>query len=140
MMQLKAIFADLLRHYEFELSQPASSYRNDHSKMVVQLAKPCRVRYCRRKPGAGLTSARPTSSEPAEAGPSNEGVRVRIDLDLCQGHSVCVGEAPELFGIRRIDGVDKVLLRTESVAPDLRAKLELAVEHCPGHALSIENG
>jgi sterol 14-demethylase len=50
MMQLKAIFSTLLREYEFELSQPADSYRNDHSKMVVQLAKPCRARYRRRAP------------------------------------------------------------------------------------------
>ena len=49
MMQLKAIFSDLLRSYEFELAQPPESYRNDHSKMVVQLQQPCRVRYARRK-------------------------------------------------------------------------------------------
>src|SRR5262249_32208912 len=48
MMQLKAIFSDLLRSYEFELAQPRESYRNDHSKMVVQLRQPCRVRYQRR--------------------------------------------------------------------------------------------
>ncbi|MBE9373797.1 cytochrome P450 [Saccharopolyspora sp. HNM0983] len=49
MIQLKAIFAVLLREYEFELAQPEDSYRNDHSKMVVQLARPCTVRYRRRK-------------------------------------------------------------------------------------------
>jgi sterol 14-demethylase len=49
MMQLKAIFSDLLRSYEFALAQPPESYRNDHSKMVVQLQQPCRVRYARRK-------------------------------------------------------------------------------------------
>jgi len=48
MMQLKAIFSTLLREYSFELAQPAESYRNDHSKMVVQLAKPCLARYRRR--------------------------------------------------------------------------------------------
>jgi sterol 14-demethylase len=41
MMQLKAIFSVLLRHWDFELAQPSDSYRNDHSKMVVQLAQPC---------------------------------------------------------------------------------------------------
>ena len=49
MMQLKAIFSVLLRDFSFELAQPAESYRNDHSKMVVQLAQPCRVTYRRRK-------------------------------------------------------------------------------------------
>jgi len=48
MMQLKAIFSVLLQGWEFELAQPSESYRNDHSKMVVQLARPCAVRYQRR--------------------------------------------------------------------------------------------
>ena len=49
MMQLKAIFSVLLRGYTFELAQPSDSYRNDHSKMVVQLQQPCVVRYSRRR-------------------------------------------------------------------------------------------
>ena len=48
-LQIKAIFSVLLREYEFELAQPEDSYRNDHSKMVVQLAQPCTVRYRRRQ-------------------------------------------------------------------------------------------
>lgn len=51
MMQLKAIFSVLLRDYSFALSQPSASYRNDHSKMVVQLAQPCLARYRRRSAG-----------------------------------------------------------------------------------------
>ncbi|MEV0828334.1 cytochrome P450 [Nonomuraea rubra] len=49
MIQLKAIFSVLLRDWEFEPAQPPDSYRDDHSKMVVQLARPCRVRYRRRR-------------------------------------------------------------------------------------------
>jgi sterol 14-demethylase len=30
------------------MAQPADSYRNDHSKMVVQLARPAKVRYRKR--------------------------------------------------------------------------------------------
>ncbi|MCW2913421.1 MAG: cytochrome [Actinomycetia bacterium] len=48
MIQLKAIFSVLLQDWEFELAQPPESYRNDHSKMVVQLARPCVVKYRRR--------------------------------------------------------------------------------------------
>ena len=48
MMQLKAIFSVLLQGWEFEAAQPLDSYRNDHSKLVVQLQQPCRVRYRRR--------------------------------------------------------------------------------------------
>jgi sterol 14-demethylase len=55
MMQLKAIFSVLLAGWEFEAAQPLDSYRNDHSKMVVQLEQPCRVRY-RRRPGTGAAA------------------------------------------------------------------------------------
>jgi sterol 14-demethylase len=48
LMQLKAIFCVLLQDWSFELAQPPETYRNDHSKMVVQLAQPCVVRYRRR--------------------------------------------------------------------------------------------
>jgi len=47
-MQIKAIFSVLLREYEFEMAQPGDSYRNDHSKMVVQLERPAKVRYRKR--------------------------------------------------------------------------------------------
>ncbi len=44
MMQLKAIFSVLIGSWTFELTQPSDTYRNDHSKMVVQLAQPCAAR------------------------------------------------------------------------------------------------
>ena len=47
-IQIKAIFSVLLRKYDFEMIQPPESYRNDHSKMVVQLARPALVRYRKR--------------------------------------------------------------------------------------------
>ncbi|MFI6095008.1 cytochrome P450 [Lentzea sp. NPDC051213] len=46
MMQLKAIFSVILRDYEFTAAQ--ETYRDDCSKMVIQLEQPCRVRYRRR--------------------------------------------------------------------------------------------
>ncbi|WP_081795256.1 cytochrome P450 [Nocardioides sp. URHA0020] len=48
MMQMKAIFSVILRDYEFEMVQPSETYRDDVSKMVIQLQQPCRVRYTRR--------------------------------------------------------------------------------------------
>ena len=48
MMQLKAIFSVILRDYEFEPVQPLDAYRDDFSKMVIQLAQPAKVRYRRR--------------------------------------------------------------------------------------------
>ena len=51
MMQLKAIFAVLLRDWSFELAQPSETYRADMSKMVIQIEQPARVRYSRRVKG-----------------------------------------------------------------------------------------
>jgi sterol 14-demethylase len=48
MMQMKAIFSVILRDFEFEMTQPSEDYRDDTSKMVIQLAQPARVRYRRR--------------------------------------------------------------------------------------------
>ncbi|WP_316932148.1 cytochrome P450 [Nocardioides marmotae] len=50
MMQMKAIFSVVLRDFTFEAAQPLDSYRDDVTKMVIQLEQPCRVRY-RRRPG-----------------------------------------------------------------------------------------
>ena len=49
MMQMKAIFSVILRDYEFEMTQPSEDYRDDVSKMVIQLQQPCRVKYRRRQ-------------------------------------------------------------------------------------------
>jgi sterol 14-demethylase len=65
MMQLKAIFSVLLLDWEFELAQPPDTYRNDHSKMVVQLQQPCVVRY-RRREGPG--PRRSPASSPGREG------------------------------------------------------------------------
>jgi sterol 14alpha-demethylase len=48
MMQLKAIFSVILRDYEFAMAQPPEDYRDDTSKMVIQLARPATVHYRRR--------------------------------------------------------------------------------------------
>lgn len=134
MMQLKAIFSDLLRNYEFELSQPHDTYENDHSKMVVQIAQPCRARYRRRESTKTMTRLPSITNahEPLRSGR----VRVRVDLDLCQGHGVCVDEAPETFRVDRTE--NKVVLLHESVSDDERARIALAVKHCPSRALTIE--
>jgi ferredoxin len=61
---------------------------------------------------------------------------VCVDLDLCQGHGVCVAEAPEVFELDPDER--KAILRTEVPDAEQRARVELAVRHCPTHALSIE--
>ena len=60
MMQLKTIFCILLRDWELTAAQPPETYRNDHSKMVVQLAQPCMVRYRRRSVPTVVEDGSPT--------------------------------------------------------------------------------
>jgi ferredoxin len=62
------------------------------------------------------------------------GVRIVVDLDLCQGHGVCEAEAPELFEVNRDRKVD-VLDPTPEESQ--RRALEAAVKYCPTHALSL---
>jgi sterol 14-demethylase len=136
MMQLKAIFSDLLRHFEFELSQPPETYKNDHSKMVVQIQQPSRVRYRRRKVAAPTKSAAQVAAANAGESSVSGGLRVRVDFDLCQGHAVCVSEAPDVFAIEREE--NKVILLDDNPGPEQRNAVEEAVRHCPTRALRIE--
>lgn len=46
--QIKAIFAVLLRRYDFELVAAPDSYVDDYKEMIVQPLRPCRVRYHKR--------------------------------------------------------------------------------------------
>jgi len=137
MMQLKAIFSVLLKDWTIDAAQPLDSYRNDHSKMVVQLAQPCLATYRRRMPGDGTTVPSPAGgSVAAEAAPATrtEGWRVEVDRDLCQGHAVCEGEAPEVFSVSKKGDLTVLDARPPE---DLRAAAEAAVRFCPTHALSI---
>ena len=136
MMQLKAIFSILLRRYEFELAQPVETYTNDLSKMVVAVKQPCRVRYRRRMASRAVKAG---TSQLADTTVASGAYRVCVDLDLCQGHAVCINEAPEVFEIERNEkDEDKVTLRMESPARELREKVEAAVRHCPTRAISIK--
>ena len=63
-------------------------------------------------------------------------MRIRVDRDLCQGHGVCRGEAPELFDVDR--EAEQVIVKEERPTESLRARLEAAVRYCPTHALRIE--
>ena len=60
--------------------------------------------------------------------------RIIVDRDLCQGHGVCEGEAPDVFSVSK-----KGDLTVLNDTPDdsLRAQVEAAVRYCPTHALSL---
>ena len=63
-------------------------------------------------------------------------MKIRVDMDLCQGHAVCVEEAPAVFGIDRAS--NKVVVKFERPDESLRAAVARAVKFCPTRALRLE--
>jgi len=62
--------------------------------------------------------------------------RVVADTEVCQGHQLCQGEAPAVFGF---DGdADVVTVLDEHPDESMRAAVAEAVKYCPAFALSIE--
>ncbi len=64
------------------------------------------------------------------------GYTVRADTGLCQGHQLCQGEAPDVFGFDE-DG-DVVVVLEDHPAESRRSDVQTAVRYCPAFALSIE--
>ncbi|MGJ8686179.1 MAG: cytochrome P450 [Spongiibacteraceae bacterium] len=144
LFQIKAIFAILLRRYEFMLVGDSDAYVDNYSDMIVQPKTPCRIGYRRRiathfaQPSADnvviadMTSTTATAC-PAQASQQSD-YQLVVDTGLCQGHGVCMGEAPEVFQLDE-EGVLQVL-RVAPTQADIPA-LRNAVKHCPNQALSL---
>lgn len=142
MFQIKAIFAVLLRRYEFELVDAPETYVDNYSEMIVQPRSPCRVRYRRRDAGSFASefgrrgAARATDAGcPMHAPLKEPSVTIKLDRQLCQGHAVCTAEAPLHFKL----GDDGVLeISKPLVAEEELEKVKNAVRYCPNQALKIE--
>lgn len=129
LLQIKAILAILLRRYEFELVNPRVT--SDFHGLVVGPKEPCRIRYRRRK---DVTAARAAGPDQGTAAPAKRW-RVSVDLDLCQGHAACVGEAPEVF---RVDASGKVRLLDPTPEAALSGKVEAAARYCPTKTIRLD--
>jgi sterol 14-demethylase len=65
-------------------------------------------------------------------------LRIVIDRDLCQGHGVCMGEAPEVFlVVERAGDYGQAQLQLDPIPEALRARVEAAVKYCPNRALKL---
>ena len=65
--------------------------------------------------------------------------RVIVDLDLCQGHSVCMEECPEVFDVQEKGGdYPEVIVLIEKPDESLREKVELAAKYCPNKVIRVE--
>jgi ferredoxin len=62
-------------------------------------------------------------------------MKISIDPERCQGHTVCALTAPELFTIRGDDVVASV--DSEDVPPTLESRARLGANSCPERAIII---
>jgi ferredoxin len=62
-------------------------------------------------------------------------MKVRIDPELCQGHTLCAMTAPELFALRDEDGHGYAL--GDEVPPELEEKAREAARSCPEQAIVL---
>jgi ferredoxin len=64
--------------------------------------------------------------------------RVKVDMQLCQGHGECAEEAPEVFDVNYDASVyPKVKVLKARLDESLREQVESAVKYCPNHVISI---
>ena len=61
-------------------------------------------------------------------------MRIKADLDLCQGHAMCELEAPDVF---RVPKRGKVEILNLTPPDSLRADVLSAIRECPTQAISI---
>ena len=66
-------------------------------------------------------------------------MKVKTDLQLCQGHGMCEDAAPEVFRVVESDDGSYNHVELVIAEPDegLRPKIDEAVRFCPNRALSI---
>ncbi|MDX1734507.1 MAG: ferredoxin [Halioglobus sp.] len=65
-------------------------------------------------------------------------MKVVVDVDLCQGHSVCLGECPEVFDVVEVDdGYPQVKVLQENPPKELRDKVLAAARYCPNHVITV---
>jgi len=63
-------------------------------------------------------------------------VRVRVDQQRCQGHTLCAMIAPNSFELSDIDGTSSPV--SEVVPPEYEKAVREAAQSCPEQAIHIE--
>jgi ferredoxin len=66
-------------------------------------------------------------------------MKVSIDVALCQGHSLCHLDAPEVFDLDDVDGFSIVRLADGDVPLALQQTVRAAAAGCPERAILVED-
>lgn len=61
-------------------------------------------------------------------------MKIRIDMDLCEGNAVCMKVAPAVF---KVGDDDKASLLIAEPGEEHRGVVEAAVRRCPRQAISL---
>jgi ferredoxin len=64
------------------------------------------------------------------------GIKIEVDIDLCQGHAMCELEAPDYFKVPKRGQVE---ILSDTAPEEDRDEVEQAVWACPTQALSIKD-
>jgi ferredoxin len=62
-------------------------------------------------------------------------MKVRVDQERCQGHTLCSMIAPKVFELDDIDGHSSPV--SENVPADQEAAVREAIRSCPEQAISV---
>ena len=63
-------------------------------------------------------------------------MKVHVDPERCQGHTLCAMIAPDLFTLDDVDGHSTAVFDSD-VPADLEAKAAEAIRSCPEQAISV---
>ncbi len=63
-------------------------------------------------------------------------MKVSVDPELCQGHTLCNMVAPDIFHLRDEDGHSYVVV--DELTPEQAALAEKAAVGCPERAITVE--
>lgn len=63
-------------------------------------------------------------------------MKVRVDPDKCQGHTLCAMAAPDVFTLSEFDGHSTAI--TGDVPPDLEQAVRDAAATCPEQAIVVD--
>jgi ferredoxin len=63
-------------------------------------------------------------------------MKVHVDPELCQGHTICAMTAPELFTLRDIDGHAEETIKGE-IPADQEPLAKEAARSCPEQAIVL---
>ncbi|MFI1354622.1 ferredoxin [Streptomyces sp. NPDC020898] len=62
-------------------------------------------------------------------------MKVRVDPERCQGHTLCAMQAPKVFELSEIDGHSSAI--NEEVPDDQQDQVVEAVRSCPERAIFV---